>query len=149
MRDLQTMLATLDVEIREGLWCFVGLEPGDDRTGALAAAAAATVDEREGRTYVVPIELATSLGLPVDFAARWLSLTVHSALDAVGLTAAFSRALADRGVPCNVLAGFHHDHLLIPSDRVDDAVSALRALRESAGEGHGPDGDVDRRSHQG
>ena len=68
----------------------------------------------------------------VDFEVAWLTLRVHSALEAVGLTAAFSAALGERDIPCNVLAGTFHDHLLVPVDRADDAVDALEALRERA-----------------
>ena len=128
IHDLQTMLATLDVEVRDGTWCFIGLEPGDDRAAALADAAAAMIDEGEGRTYVVSTEVAEANGFAPDFTARWLTLTVYSALEAVGLTAAFSNALAEADIPCNVLAGFHHDHLLVPDDRADDAVAILRGL---------------------
>jgi hypothetical protein len=53
---------------------------------------------------------------------------VHSALDAVGLTAAVSRALADAGVSCNVIAGAHHDHLLVPFERGEEALAVLRGL---------------------
>jgi uncharacterized protein len=31
-----------------------------------------------------------------------------------------------------VLAGFHHDHLLVPVNRADDALVALTALRDEA-----------------
>jgi hypothetical protein len=44
------------------------------------------------------------------------------------LTAAVSRTLADAGIPCNMLAGFHHDHVLVPAARVDDAAACLRGL---------------------
>jgi hypothetical protein len=53
---------------------------------------------------------------------------VHSALDAVGLTAAVSTALADAGLSCNVIAGYHHDHLLVPADRVAEALAVLSDL---------------------
>ena len=43
--------------------------------------------------------------LSVLFRAAWISLTVHSDLEAVGLTAAFSTALGQAGVSCNVVAG--------------------------------------------
>ena len=62
------------------------------------------------------------------FRAAWLTLTVHSALEAVGLTAAVATALAAAGIPANVLAGYFHDHVLVPEDRADDAIRALRAL---------------------
>ena len=53
---------------------------------------------------------------------------MHTALDAVGLTAAVATALAEHGIPANVIAGFYHDHLLVPEDRADDAVAVLRGL---------------------
>jgi hypothetical protein len=58
----------------------------------------------------------------------WITLTVHSSLEAVGLTAAFSTALGDAGISCNVLTGLHHDHVLVPVGRRDDAVTVLREL---------------------
>ena len=48
----------------------------------------------------------------------------------MGLTAAVATALAAEAIPCNVLAGYHHDHLLVPVDRVDAAVACLARLRE-------------------
>jgi hypothetical protein len=59
---------------------------------------------------------------------------VHSDLAAVGLTAAVSAALAAEGIACNVIAGHLHDHLLVPVDRADDAVSILRGLSERSRE---------------
>lgn len=117
------MLTTLDVVRRPGTFTFVSGE-----WPTLAEAASASVVETEGTTHVVPVEVAREAGAPVEFEAAWLTLTVHSALEAVGLTAAFSRVLADAGIPCNVLAGYHHDHLLVPAHRVDEAVAVLRGL---------------------
>lgn len=60
--------------------------------------------------------------------AGWLVLRVRSALDAVGLTAAVAQELAGAGVSCNVVAGFHHDHLFVPYEGVDHAMELLEAL---------------------
>jgi len=57
-----------------------------------------------------------------------ITLTVHSSLEAVGLTAAVSRALADAGIPANIVAAFHHDHIFVPWDRRADALAALERL---------------------
>ncbi len=57
-----------------------------------------------------------------------MTLDVHSALEAVGLTAAFSAPLAELGIACNVLAGYIHGHLLVPVDRADEAIGYLTAL---------------------
>lgn len=124
--DLDGMLASMDVERRPGVFTFV--------TGAwpqLAGAAEATIVEQEGVTYVVTVDAAKSAGAPVGFEAAWLTLTVHSSLEAVGLTATFSAVLAGAGIACNVLAGYHHDHLLVPVDRAADALVLLRGLSSS------------------
>ena len=123
-RDLARMLATLDVDRRPGTFVFLAGE-----WPALRELAHAVVSESEGPTLVVPVDDARRAGAPVDLELAWLTLTVWSSLEAVGLTAAFSRALADADIACNVLAGYHHDHLLVPADRVDDAIGALRSLR--------------------
>lgn len=121
--DLALMLASLDVEQRPGLFTFVtGEWPG------LRGKAQATIVESEGLTHVVAVTDAVEVGAPVDFVAVWLTLTVFSSLGSVGLTAAIATALAEAGVPCNVLAGYHHDHVLVPADQADEAIRVLRKL---------------------
>lgn len=120
--DLDKMLATMRVERRPGVFAFVAVEaPAAD----LVAAAHAIVTEGKLTTLVLPLAAAELAGLPTDPEMAWLSLTVQSSLEAVGLTAAFSKTLGDVGIPCNVLAGFQHDHILVPVDRAQDAVDAL------------------------
>ncbi len=55
-------------------------------------------------------------------------LHVNSALADVGLTALFSRVLADAGVSCNVIAGRAHDHLFVDWDEGAQALALLRGL---------------------
>lgn len=120
--NLAKMLATLRVERRAGVFAFVAVEVP---TPALLAAAHAMVTEGETTTLVLPVAAANRAGLQVDLEMAWLSLTVHSSLEAVGLTAAFAKKLGEVGIPCNVLAGYHHDHILVPVDRAQDAIYAL------------------------
>lgn len=126
-RDLDGLLATLKVRLRPGRWCVVS---GVDLPAGVEVAA--TVTEPEGTSAVIAVEDAERLGERPDFVAAWLTLDVPSALDAVGLSAAVTTALAARGIACNLLAGFHHDHLLVPHDRADDAIAALEALAEAS-----------------
>lgn len=90
----------------------------------------AVIQEDEGTTAVVTVTEAERRGWPVGFRAAWLTVTVHSSLEAVGLTAALAAVLADVGIACNVLAGYFHDHLLVPLDRVDEAIQSLASLAE-------------------
>lgn len=128
-RDLARLLASLQVTARHGEFVFVS-RPAPDP--GLAAIAEASVREDEGVTYVLPRARADALRLAYDFRAAWLSLGVHSALDAVGLTAAVATALAHHGIPCNVLAGFHHDHLLVAAERREEALDVVSALASRA-----------------
>jgi len=84
--------------------------------------------EEEGVTIIVEKSIADRSGLLYSAVFSWISLTVHSSLEAVGLTAAFSRALAEEGISCNVVAGYHHDHIFVPLNDSDRAIMALNRL---------------------
>ena len=56
----------------------------------------------------------------------WITLSVQTSLSALGITAAISSVLAEAGIPCNMLAGYHHDHLLVPSADVARALTVLK-----------------------
>lgn len=127
LTDLAEMLRTLTVTRRPEAYTFVSI---DDALPSVGDGVAAVIAEAEGPTVIATVDRARAEGWPVEFEAAWLTLDVHSALEAVGLTAAFSVALADADIPCNVLAGFHHDHLLVPVDRADDAMRILEGLRD-------------------
>ena len=81
-----------------------------------------------GLTVVVRREQADGLGLRYTVVTAWITLEVRSALDAVGLTAAVSRVLADAAISANVVAGVHHDHVFVPYSAADTAVRVLEAL---------------------
>lgn len=102
-----------------------------DVTVPLGMVVAAAVVEDEGTTSVVSVADAERLGARSEFVAAWLTVEVRTALDAVGLTAALATALAAENIACNVLAGYHHDHLLVPVDKADQAIAVLEALRDS------------------
>jgi hypothetical protein len=122
--DLATLLASLTATSRDERYVYVTV-PHDD---AETIGAAASIVEDEGTTLVIPQAEADALGLGYDYVAGWITLEVYSALHAVGLTAAVSGALADAGISCNILAGFHHDHLLVPEEDLDAALDVLTAL---------------------
>ena len=122
--DLKTLLESLHPVARDGEYVYALWPHGRPLEGGIEAA----VREAEGLTVVLHRDEADSLGLRYDFVATWITLQVHSALEAVGLTAAVSAALTHAGISCNVLAGFHHDHLLVPSADADRAMEVLRLL---------------------
>lgn len=129
LTDLQQLLASLSPRLNPGTFQFCCVaEPRAEHF----AAALGSFREDEGWTLILPREDAQRLGLESDYAAAWITLDVQSALAAVGLTAAFSRALAKQGISCNVIAGFHHDHLFVAEADAERALTALRQLATEA-----------------
>jgi len=86
--------------------------------------------ETEGLTAILPVERARELGLGDAEWFRRITLTVHSSLEAVGLTAAVAAALTEKGISANVVAAFFHDHVFVPEERAEEALEALRDLAE-------------------
>lgn len=116
--DLGAMLAGMAPVLHAGPWRFVVVE------GEAPADAFALIREDEGTTAIV-----TGEGEQPPFAR--ITLMVHSALEGVGLTAAVAGALAQAGIACNVVAGFHHDHLFVSWDRRDEALELLQRLAQT------------------
>lgn len=81
--------------------------------------------EQEGNTIIIKKELADSLNLEYSFIASWITLTVHSSLEAVGLTTAFSKALSDAGISCNAVAAYYHDHIFVNKKDAEKAMEIL------------------------
>lgn len=111
--DLAGMLAGMAPALDARRWAFVLVEAD------APADAFAVICEDEGTTAIVPRDGG-------DFAR--ITLTVHSALAGVGLTAAVATALSEAGIACNVVAAFHHDHLFVPWARAEEALDVLQRL---------------------
>ncbi len=124
MTDLTAMLAGLDAQMHDGEFVFCTAAAVPDGLDPVV-----TVAEAEGVTFVVRREDAAAAGILGTFPCSWITLAVPSALHAVGLTAAVAVALTRDEIPCNMVAGFHHDHLFVPVDRIDDALTALAHTR--------------------
>jgi uncharacterized protein len=84
--------------------------------------------ETEGFTLVVEKDYADEKGFDYFAVFAWLTLYIHSSLEAVGLTAAFSTALAETHISCNVVAGFFHDHIFVQYTLAQQAIDVLQKL---------------------
>ncbi len=85
----------------------------------------ATFIESEGLTLVLEKSVAEIAGLSFDGVYSQITLTAHSSLEAVGLTAAVANKLASKGISANVIAACYHDHIFVQSGNAEAAVSAL------------------------
>lgn len=121
VRDLARLLREMRPRLHEGSFVFTPWPEGE----AVPAEAIGWFREAEGPSVVLPASSARARGVGAEPELAWITLEVHSALDAVGLTAAVSAALAAEGIACNVVAALRHDHLFVPVARGADAMRAL------------------------
>ena len=84
--------------------------------------------EREGVTLILPKMSADLHNISYDTIYKQITLTVHSSLNAVGLTAAVSGKLASKGISANVMAAYFHDHIFIQKEKAEKALAALREI---------------------
>ena len=129
IRDLDLLLAGMRPSLRPERYAFTTLPPGQTIDQACIVA---SIREPEGLSVVLSEDDALALGVPIAFTAAWITLEVHSDLAAVGLTAAFSQALAQAAIGCNVVAGTIHDHIFVPVAQANDAMAVLQALQQRA-----------------
>lgn len=128
--DLGVLLRSMQAVLNPG--CYVYCQVDDPSTVPLRQIIA-LIREPEGGTLILSEADALELGLPIQFRAAWITLQVHSDLAAVGLTAAFSTALGDAGISCNVIAGTLHDHIFVPVEQGQQALLVLSELQSSTG----------------
>ena len=130
IKDLDKLLKGMTPTLKPGVFVFV-TAPADaePKKGIKPVMQFA---EREGQTLILPVEEAEAYGLTGVFRSRWIELSVHSDLQAVGFLAAITQALAKACVAVNAVSAFHHDHLFVPEDRADTAMAILRALAKGA-----------------
>jgi hypothetical protein len=126
VNDLRVLITTMRPELHDGDFEFCSVPAGTAIPDGLHPVV--TVAEREGTTLVLPTAEAAAAGFAESFRCAWITLTVNSALHAVGLTAAVATALTNDGISCNVVAGYHHDHLFVPAESARAALAALEAL---------------------
>jgi len=123
--NLEKLLAAMQPELQPGAFVFATIEGHDIPAGLEPIG---TFRESEGTTLILPAHDAGHPAIVASKPMRQITLTVHSSLDAVGLTAAFATELTRHGISANVVAGDYHDHIFVAEKDAERAVAALEAL---------------------
>lgn len=126
LTDLDHTLAALDAT-PHGTYVFATVPEVPDGLRAFAV-----IEEDEGTTVIADTDQAQAHDLPLDQTFARITLGVHTPLDSVGLTATIAQTLASRSIACNVVAGYHHDHLFVQADRASEAWALLDDLARQA-----------------
>jgi hypothetical protein len=119
---LPVLLREARPQLHSGSYVFVALTTGHT---VPAKDVLMSFREAEGLTLILEKSVADQYALAYAYEAAWITMTVNSALEAVGFTAAFATALSAEEISCNVVAAFHHDHLFVARE---DGERALRIL---------------------
>ena len=120
--NLEKLLQGMKPVLNEGEFVFCKV---DSFQQAATLNPVCIFQEQEAVTVVLPKHQADDEALPYSVICAWITLTVHSSLEAVGLTAAVSKALTEANISCNVVAAYYHDHIFVP---VKDATRAMEVL---------------------
>jgi len=123
--NLKTLIAHMKPVLNEGEYVFVTVQDTELIPRAITIC---EIKEKEGITVVLLKKDAERLKLPFQFIAAWITLNIHSSLEAVGLTAAFSSALGQHNISCNVIAGYYHDHIFVDQKDKNKAIEVLQAM---------------------
>jgi len=124
--ELEKLLKSMSPEIRDGEYAFCTVNGKYSDYAHLSPLA--TFMESEGLTIIVPVEEAEKAQLIYEGTYKQITLTVHSSLDAVGLTAAVANKLASYGISANVIAAYYHDHIFVQTEEASKAILALKEL---------------------
>ncbi|MEZ9777822.1 ACT domain-containing protein [Vibrio sp. 10N.261.54.A5] len=126
--DLDLLLKSMSPELIDGSYVFCTV--GGGLADYVQLNPISTFREKEGLTLVLKEDVATKAQLNFDGVFSLITLSVHSSLEAVGLTAAFATKLGSYGISANVVAGYYHDHIFVQKYKAEAAMSALKEFSE-------------------
>ncbi|WP_434951501.1 ACT domain-containing protein [Shewanella sp. HL-SH4] len=124
--NLSTLLATMEPAIMPGDWVFCTVK--GTLVDYVHLNPLATFVEDEGLTLLLSQTQADQNNIAYSGTFKQITLTVHSSLEAVGLTAAIATQLTEHNISANVVAAYYHDHIFIPIDKAQLALTAINAL---------------------
>ncbi|WP_434778813.1 ACT domain-containing protein [Neisseria sp. Ec49-e6-T10] len=128
IKEIEILLASMEPELHEEEFVFCTVTDLSFLSG-LSWQPKALFQEKEGTTLILLKEQAIEAKLDFSGTFKQITLTVHSSLEAVGLTAAFATELAKHGISANVVAAFYHDHIFVPWTQAQTALNVLKALQ--------------------
>lgn len=131
--NLKKLLSGLRAKKDDRLFVFACM-PHDQWDGideAVKKAAQMIFTEAEGVSLIIPEEVAAAYQIASVYPSRMITLTIHSALNAVGFLAHITTALAKEGISVNAVAGYFHDHLFVPDEAADKVMAVLADIAKS------------------
>ena len=120
--NLNNLIKNMEPILNDGEYVFASVS---NVTSIPRDSTICEIKEKEGITVVLSKKDAEELELTFEFVAVWITLNIHSSLEAVGLTAAFASELGKHNISCNVIAGYYHDHIFVDKKDAEKAMKVL------------------------
>lgn len=128
--NLDKLLSSMSPKLQAQEYVFCCLQSDHPAySDSLTLNAIAMFREEEGLTLVLEKTVADSQNLRYDSIFNCITLTVHSSLDAVGLTAAVATKLAEHDISANIIAAYYHDHIFVQVEKAHAAIAALKSFQ--------------------
>lgn len=124
--ELETLVTSMSPKLNKG--DFVFCTTRRPLAEMMTLEPIATFCEQEGNTLILTADAADTAKLNYEGLFKQITLSVHSSLQAVGLTAAVSRKLTEKNISANVVAAYYHDHIFVPKEKSSEAMLALKEL---------------------
>lgn len=129
IKDLDILLSNIEPVLDERYFVFCSFPTIDwDKMHELNPIG--IFHEKEGVTFILEQKDTVNKKINYQPVYRLITLNVHSSLDAVGLTAAFSAKLAEKNISANVVAAYYHDHIFVPEEKAEQALNAILELQK-------------------
>jgi len=126
--NISALIKELTPTLNEGEYVFCTLKDADKVTRADTIC---EFKEYEGLSIVIERQKADQLKLQYDFVLSWITLMMHSSLEAVGLTAIVATELAKQNISCNIIAGYYRDHIFVNKNDANKALQVLIDLSKN------------------
>ena len=121
-KNLELLLKNMSPKLNRGEYVFCSVQNNFDVKDEFIIA---SFNEEEGKTLVLKREVADKMHFKYHSIMSWITLNVYSSLKAVGFTAKVSAALAGKGISCNIIAAYYHDHIFVNKEDSEKAIKAL------------------------
>lgn len=127
-KNIHILLASMQPFLNDGEYVFCCVNDDIDLSKDKIIM---TFREKEGTTLILKKEDAQQWGFNYTSTFSWITLSIYSSLDAVWLTAAFSKALTKENISANVVAWFYHDHIFVNTVDTEKAMKVLNSFSKN------------------
>lgn len=128
--DTQNLIANMHPELHDDEYVLCTVDR--DSSVPLELEPLGWFRELEGVSLILSRISAENAGLNYGPVFRLISLQVYSSLQAVGFIAEVASKLASADVSVNMISAYHHDHILVPREKVSIALTILTNMMSDA-----------------